>query len=417
MRPGFSESLPLIVLLAVLIVAAVFLAAAEAALLRVRRSRVVVLADQGDRAARRVLALIDDLARVMNTVLLIVLLTQIGAATVTGFLAERHFGSTGITLASVILTFVMFVYAEAIPKTVAVRHPVRVARLMVVPIGLLVWVLRPFVTVLLKFADLQAPGRGIAAPVGVTEAELRHLAAEARAAGQIAQSDLELIERAFAAGDERVGALVVPRPDVIAIAEDTPLDRALDRALSSGHRRLPIFREDLDDITGAVRLRDLARAVTAGTGVTVADLAVPVLVAPESARAIDVLRDMQSSARHLAVVIDEHGGTAGIVTIEDLVAEIVGEISEDDGGAGPPIRRVGDGRWVVDGSADVDDVAEALGVPLPSGDWHTAAGLVLAAAGRIPVAGERFDIAGHSFEVVSATPRKIRRLRVTRGRG
>ncbi|HSR15214.1 MAG TPA: CNNM domain-containing protein, partial [Gemmatimonadales bacterium] len=197
MRPGFSESLPLIVLLAVLIVAAVFLAAAEAALLRVRRSRVVVLADQGDRAARRVLALIDDLARVMNTVLLIVLLTQIGAATVTGFLAERHFGSTGITLASVILTFVMFVYAEAIPKTVAVRHPVRVARLMVVPIGLLVWVLRPFVTVLLKFADLQAPGRGIAAPVGVTEAELRHLAAEARAAGQIAQSDLELIERAF----------------------------------------------------------------------------------------------------------------------------------------------------------------------------------------------------------------------------
>ncbi len=415
MRPTFSESLPLMVLLVVLIVVAIFLAAAEAALLRVRRSRVVVLADQGDRPARRVLALIDELPRVMNTVLLIVLLTQIGAATVTGYLAERHFGNAGVTVASVLLTFVMFVYAEAIPKTIAVRNPVSVARFVAVPVGAIVWLMRPFVAVLLRFADLQAPGRGIAAPVGVTEAELRHLAAEAQAAGLIAESDLELMERAFSVGDEKVGALVVPRPEIVAIPAGTALRAAFDLALESGHRRLPVYGESLDDITGSVRLRDLARAVTDDADVGPADLAIPVLVVPESGRAIDVLRDMQASARHLAVVIDEHGGTAGIVTIEDLVEEIVGEISDDDRAATPPIRPLEDGRWLVEGNAEIDELEEALGTTLPSGDWVTAAGLVLAAAGRIPSEGDRYPIAGHTFRVVSASRRRVRRIEVTRG--
>jgi CBS domain containing-hemolysin-like protein len=417
MRPTFSESLPLIAFLAVLIVAAIFLAASEAALLRVRRSRVVVLAEQGDRSARRVLALIDDLPRVMNTVLLIVLLTQIGSATVTGFLAERHFGNAGVTVASVLLTFVMFVYAEAIPKTVAVRHPVTVARFVAVPIEAIVWLMRPFVTVLLKFADLQAPGKGIAVPVGVTEAELRHLAAEAQAAGQIAESDLELIERAFAAGDEKVGALVVPRLEVVAIAAETPLRAAFDLALDSGHRRLPIYGESLDDITGSVRWRDLARAVTDGADVGLADLAVPVLIVPESGRAIDVLRDMQSTAQHLAVVIDEHGGTAGIVTIEDLVEEIVGEISDEDRAATPLIHRIDEGRWLVEGTAEIDELEAALGTTLPAGDWVTVAGLVLAVAGKIPAEGDRFPIAGHTFRVVAASRRRVRRLEVTRKTG
>jgi CBS domain containing-hemolysin-like protein len=417
MRPGLSESIPLIILLVGLIAAAVFLAASEAALLRVRRSRVAVLAEQEDRRARRVLALIDELPRVMNTVLLIVLLTQIGAATVTGYLAERHFGNAGVTVASVLLTFVMFVYAEAIPKTVAVRHPVRVARLVAGPITILVWVLRPFASLLIRFADLQAPGRGIASAAGVTEAELRYLAAEAQAAGQIGRSDLELIERAFGAGDERVGAIVVPRPDVVAIAADASLREAFDLALESGHRRLPLFGQDLDDITGAVRLTDLARAVARGADAVLTDLEVPVLVIPESGRVIDALREMQESSHHLAVVIDEHGGTTGVVTIEDLVAEIVGEISADDRATIPSIRKIDDGRWVVEGSAETDDLERALHTVLPDGDWYTAAGLVLGVAGRIPQEGERFEIAGHVFEVTAASRRRVRRIEVTRPEG
>jgi CBS domain containing-hemolysin-like protein len=405
-----AESVPLLVALGVVFAAAVVLAAAEASLLRVSRVSAAVRAEEGDRAAARVLRLVDDLPLVMNTILLVVLLAQIGAATIAGYVAERHFGNAGVTVASVGLTLVMFVYAEAIPKTVAVRHPLRVARAVSVPMAVLSTVLRPIIRVLLAFADLQAPGKGIPPPHGVTEAELRRLALEAAEAGHIGMSDLEMIERAFAAGDEPVGAVLVPRIDVVAVDAAAALGDALDLALRHGHRRLPVIRKDLDDVVGVVRLRDLAAAVAAGTDTTPLELSEPALVVPEQRRVMDVLRDLQRQPGTLAVVVDEHGGTAGIVTIEDVVAEIVGETREP--GRPPDISRTGPGRWLVAGSADVDDLADALGADLPEGDWHTAAGLVLGLTGRIPAAGDELTVAGHRFRVTAATGRRITTIEV-----
>lgn len=417
-RPPISESLPLLGGLLGVMLLAVFLAAAEASLLRVSRVRAVVSAEEGDRRAIRLVRLLDDLPEVVNTVLLVVLLAQIAAATIAGIVAERHFGNAGVTIASIALTLIMFVYAEAIPKTVAVRNPFLVARLVAGPVALLRRLLRPLVRLLVAFADLQAPGKGIAAPPGVTEAELRRLAAEAAEAGHIADTDLELIERAFAAGDEQVAAIMVPRTAVVSLGVDTPTRVALDVAVGHGHRRLPVVRGDLDDVVGVVRLRDLAQAVADGADVALHDLARPVLVVPETRRVIDVLRDMQGARRNLAVVVDEHGGTAGIVTVEDAVEELVGSIAEPDRGAQtrPRIRRVAEGRWIVDGRADVDDLAEELGVDLPAGGWHTAAGLILGSVGRIPSAGEVVHVAGHTFRVAAATRRRVVRITVERDR-
>ena len=201
----------------------------------------------------------------MNSVLLVVLLVQIGAATIAGVIAERHFGNAGVTIASVALTLLMFVYAEAIPKTVAVRRPLGVARMVSIPVAVIAFVTRPIVIVLLAFADLQAPGKGIPSRATVTEAELRRLAADAAAAGEIDPGDLELIERSFGVGDTPIGAAVVARPDVVFVRLENDLSTALDVALSSGHRRLPVCRKDLDDVTGVVRLRDLAAGVTSGS--------------------------------------------------------------------------------------------------------------------------------------------------------
>jgi len=413
-RPPISDSLPLLALLGGIMVIAVVLAAAEASLLRVTRVRAVVLADEGDRRAARVVGLLDDLPAVVNTVLLVVLLAQIGAATVAGVVAERHFGNAGVTVASIALTLVMFVYAEAIPKTVAVRNPILVARWVAAPVAGLTWVLRPVIRLLVAFADLQAPGKGIAAPSGVTEPELRRLAAEAVEAGHIAETDFELIERAFTAGDEPVAAVMVPRPDVVSLQADTTPRAALDVALTHGHRRLPVVRGDLDDVVGVVRLRDLAKAVANGQDRSLHDMATPVMAVPETRRVIDLLRDMQQAGRNLAIVVDEHGGTAGIVTIEDAVEELVGSIAEPDRGARvrPRLRSVGEGRWLVDGGLDVDDLADEIGVELPQGDWHTVAGLVLALAGRIPRVGDEVAVAGHTFRVVAATRRRIVRIAV-----
>jgi CBS domain containing-hemolysin-like protein len=230
----------LVILLGALVIIAVFLAATEAALLRVSPVKARVLADEGDRKAARVVTLIDDLPRVLNSVLLVVLLTQIGAATLAGVIADRHFGSLGVTLASVGLTFVMFVYSEAIPKTIAVRRPLFVARLVAGPIQLLIRPMGPVVNVLIWFADLQAPGRGVTTSASVTEAELRRMAADAEEAGEIETSDFELIERAFRVGDATIAEVVVPRTEVVGVAATESITTALDIALESGHRRLPV---------------------------------------------------------------------------------------------------------------------------------------------------------------------------------
>ncbi len=407
----------LVALVIVLFLIAVFLAAAEASLLRVPRVRAAVQADQGSRRARRVLDCLDDLPRVMNTVLLVVLLVQIGSATITGVLAERHFGSLGITLTSIALTLVLFVYAEAIPKTFAVRQPMRVSKMVAGPVWGLSRVLRPFVSLLVSFADLQVPGRGIAGPIGVSEEELRHLAAEAASTGAIDESDVELMERAFELGDTRVDDIHVPRIDIIGIPAGSSIREALDTAVRSGHRRLPVYDGNLDHIVGVARLRDLAQAVADGSTGGVETVMQPVLIVPESKRVIRLLREMQGAAQHLAVAVDEHGGTAGIVTIEDVVAELVGDVSDEGEVPVPPIHETADGVWSVDAAADVEDLESELGVTFPRGDWRTVGGLVTDLAGTIPRVGAVVASSGYEFLVKEATRRRVHRVEVRRFAG
>jgi CBS domain containing-hemolysin-like protein len=390
------------------------LGAAEAALLRVPRVRVQVKADTGDHRASLLLTLIDDLPRVMNTVLLVVLLVQIAAASVTGILAERNFGNLGVTIASVLLTLVLFVYAEAIPKTFAVQHPMRVGRLVAPLVRVLALVLRPVVSVLVKFADLQTPGSGITTQTSLSEEELRRLAAEAASQGRIEDSDMDLMERAFELGDLAVDQIQVPRTDVVAVAASSPVVSALDTALLHGHRRLPVYQGTLDEITGFVRLRDLAAAVTETPDRLVGDLARPVLVVPESKRVIELLREMQLGGAYLAVVVDEHGGTSGIVTIEDVVAELVGEVADEGELRPPAIRRTGPDRWLVAASAAVDDLSAEIGVELPAGDWHTVGGLVTGTTGRIPSPGDQVDVDGVRIRVISATAVRVETVEVMR---
>ena len=403
---------PLLVALVVLFVLAIFLAAAEAALLRVPKVRVEVSAEAGDQRARRLLNLVNDLPRVMNTVLLAVLLVQIGAATLTGIIAERRFGGVGVTITSVALTVILFVYAEAIPKTYAVRHPMGVARFLAAPVTALTWLLRPIVSVLIWFADLQAPGKGIAGQVGVSELELRRLAAEAAQVGEIDKSDHELVERVFELGDARVDEVLVPRIDVVAVDVTTSITDALQVAITSGHRRLPVYQGGVDDVVGVVRLRDLAAAVSRGDSGNAGDLAVAPLVVPESKSVIELLREMQELGQHFAIAVDEHGGTAGIITIDDVVAELVGEVANEGENRVPEIRSQGD-RLIVQATTDVEDLAARLQTELPIGDYHTVGGLVIAVAGRIPRINETIEIAGHSFRVLRGTNRRVLALEVS----
>ncbi len=252
----------------------------EASLLHLRRSEVAVAAEAGDHSARRVLRLVDELPRVLNAVLLAVLLAQVTATSIAGALASRWFGGFGLTAATIVVTFLLFVYGEAIPKTIAIRHPSSTARRLSVPIRWIDVVLRPFVAVLVKVAELQSPS-GDDERSTVSEDELRHLTDEAASEGEIEVSDAELIDRSFAV-----------------------------------------------DLIGFVHLRDLAEAVTAGADGVATDYLRPATTVAHDERVIDLLRTMQSSGNYLALVAADDGRTAGIATIEDAVTELVGTVDE-----------------------------------------------------------------------------------------
>ncbi len=401
----------LIALFVVLFLIAVVLAAAETALVRVSRVRIAALADEGSRRASRTLRLLDDLPLVLNTILLVVLLVQIGAATVTGILAERWFGSTGVTIASFVLTIFLFVYSEAIPKTYAYRNASKVVMALAYPVGLLTSVLRPVVSVLVKFADLHAPGKGIATTPTVTERELRSLAAAAATEGEITSADLSLIEGAFRLGDRVAEEVMVPRVDVTGIPATASAEEALEIGLRTGHRRLPVYEGTIDNIVGIVRQRDLVAKRQAPVG----EIAYPPLVVAGSKRVVNLLREMQEAGTHVAVIIDEHGGTSGMVTIEDIVEELFGVVSEEGQVSAPLMREVGDRRWVVDGRMLTEDLSTAIGISLPEGDWTTVGGLVMGLAGELPPLGTEIDAGECLMRVEGIRRRRIRRVLVTTG--
>jgi CBS domain containing-hemolysin-like protein len=274
--------------------------------------------------------------------------------------------------------------------------------------------LRPIVKGLVWFADLHAPGKGVSMAPTITERELLSLAADAEQEGEITPIDRHLIERAFRLGDRTAEEVMVPRTDIVAISADQTVDEAVALALRAGHRRLIVYEDDLDQIAGVIYLRDLVRAAGATPPPLVKALTQPVLVVSEWKRVVELLRDMQAKGTHLAVVVDEFGGTAGMVTIEDIAEELLGAVADE--GHVPPslITRLGAGHWSIDGAVLVDELAELIGVDLPAGEWVTVAGLVMGLAGEVPNAGDQVETGGYRFRVDLIEQRRIKRVDVRR---
>ena len=411
---NLQADLPLLLVLLGLLLFSIFIAAAEAAFLRVPEVRVKAMADSGSRRAKQLAEMTQRMPNVLNAILLAALLSQIAAATVAGILAIRWFDeSIGPTIASVGLTVIMYIYAEAIPKTYAVRHAASVALVTAIPLALIERVLRPLVSVLVWIADLQMPGKGMEGSPTVTEEELKMLARAAAHEGEITLEDAALIDRAFRAGDREADDVMVPRADIVSISSDSTVGVGVELAITSGHRRLPVVEHSPENVTGFVRLRDLvAVPPERRTRVEVGALAEPLLAVPGSKRLLELLQEMQQSGVHLAVVVDEHGGTAGIVTVEDIVEEVLGSISATPTSGG--VTAVEEGVWIVDGNLPVEDLGRLIDRELDDDEWNTVAGILMAELGRIPRLGDAVDFEGHRLKTVALRGRRITRVEVRR---
>lgn len=404
-----------VVAIVVLLVSSAFLAMAETSLTRMSPARAVALAEEGNRAAQRLRRLLERPERFLNLVLLLELVCQLVAATLAGVLADHLFGPIGVVVATVFEVVVVFVLGEAVPKNWAVAHADRAALRSATWVSALVGFppIRVFGAAMVGLTRLVSPGRGALAEPYLSERELLAMADMAAAEEAIETEERALIRSVFAFGDTVAREVMVPRTDMVAVAGRDRVADVLEVAMAAGYSRVPVYEHGIDDVVGIAYTKDLVRAMQAGRAEEPArNLVRPAHFVPETKPVADLMREMQAGKYHMAIVVDEYGGTAGLVTLEDLIEELVGEIIDEFDVEEPMVEPLPDGGYRVNARMPIDEVNELLGADLPEGDWDTVGGLVYDLLGHIPTEGEAVEAADHRLVAEKVQGRRIGRVRI-----
>jgi CBS domain containing-hemolysin-like protein len=324
-----------------------------------------------------------------------------------------------VIVALLIVTYLHVVIGELVPKGIALGHPERTALAVSRPVDWfffsfrpLIWLLQSSTTAILRLLGLEPPG---AEHEAHSEAELRMLLSSSAEQGEIEQGEQEMLYKVFDFADKEVSAVMVPRPEVVAISIALPAQEALQAVLDSPYTRYPVYRESLDDIVGVLHIRDLIVAMNDRglASVKMEELVRPAYMVPETKDLAALLTEFRRTNQHLAVVIDEYGSMEGIVTLEDLLEEIVGEIEDEFDLPDETVERVDADTIRVDGTFPIDDFNERFDCDLPLEDYHTVAGFVFGQLGRAAEPGDEVTHGGLRFQVDSVEGQRIDRLTVT----
>jgi len=402
----------------VLIALTGLLAQSETAITRTSKVKAQALVEQKRRGATTLLRLVERIDSVLPVVLFALELCTLVAATLIGVVADHVFGGLGVVVATAFEVVVIFVVAELMPKTWAIQHTERAAlstapfiRLLMAfaPLG---WVTRG----LIALSNFILPGKGIKAGPYTSDQMLRAIADEAAKEDVIEHEERTLIHSIIDFGDTVVRDVMVPRPDMVAVESHARIIDVIDIIIPAGFSRIPVFGQGIDDIVGIVYAKDLMRAQREGREEEpVSTIMREAKFTPESKRVSELMREMQAGKFHMAIVVDEFGGTAGLVTLEDLIEELVGEITDEYDVEEVPSERLADGTVVVNARMPVDEVNELLGTDeLPEGDeWDTVGGLLYSLLGHVPVEGETAEVDGHCLVAERVQGRRIGRVRIS----
>jgi CBS domain containing-hemolysin-like protein len=404
-----------LVLIVVLIGFVAVLGASEVAITRVNRVRAYRFVEEGRRGAGSLLRIAENPAPYLNVVLLLTLLSTIGGTTMATTLAVRSLGGPGEWVATIAMTVLLFVFADVTPKTFAIMQTDRVALRLAPLIVTLRRLVGPVATALVRFANVVMPGKGLPQGPFITEAEIRQLAEVASEEEQIEEGEVQLIHSIFEFGDTIVREVMVPRPDIVAIEADRPLRDVQALVLQHGYSRLPVYDDDLDNVVGFIYAKDVLKALHQGKqDMPLREVCRPAHFVPESKKAADLLREMQREKFHVALVTDEYGSVVGLVTLEDLLEELVGEIEDEFDRAEPDIAQVAENVYRVDGKVAIDEVNDLFDVELPDEEWDTVGGLMLGLLGSIPKEGEEVSFQGLVFKAERVDGRRISKVLITR---
>ncbi|PYO62806.1 MAG: HlyC/CorC family transporter [Gemmatimonadetes bacterium] len=413
----------------VLVAANAFFVAAEFALVAARRTRIEALVRRGDRKAKTVQKALQDLYRQLSAAQLgitvaSILLGYVAQDTVThlfhdwfatlprslSFLAR---GGVGSTVAVSVVTFLHVVFGEQAPKAWAITYPERTSRWIAAALILFSWVTRP-VTDALNWSS-----RRVVRLLGVkgttseldrihSPEEIRMLVEQSQKRGSLDADDARLLQGVFEFSEKAARDVMTPRTQIVALPVQLTFEEAADQVSLAGRSRYPVYRESLDDIVGTVHAKDILAGVRSGTSETLETILRPAVFVPGTREVEDVLADMRRQKIHLAIVLDEFGGTAGLVTMEDLLEEIVGQIYDEYDRPEPgPAPAGAEGAPVLPGSTPIDEVNQTYGLDLDDADYNTLGGLLFGALGRLPRVGDRVSVRGAVFEIVSMDGRRV----------
>ncbi|MGH2711854.1 MAG: hemolysin family protein [Actinomycetota bacterium] len=406
----------LIVLIGFLVAFGSLLAMAEASLTRMTKVRALALEEEGRRNAPRLVKIESDPPSYLNAIYLWVMLAQNGSAILVAILAERYFDTPiWVTIVSILFTLGYFVAVEAMSKTFAILHSDRVAMALAPLVTFLARLLRLPTRVLIGIANVLLPGKGLRSGPFISEEEIRQMAEASSEEGAIEEEEKELIHSIFEFGDTIVREVMTPKPDIIGVDVDESLDQVLHLVIKHGYSRIPVYKENLDEIVGIVYAKDVLRQIHSGRErASLKDLARKPYFVPESKRVAELLKEMQQEKVHVAIVVDEYGAVAGLITLEDLLEEIVGEIADEYDREEPQVEPAGDGKYRVNARLSVDELNELLEVDLPNEEWDTVGGLIMGLLGRLPTQGESVELEGLRFTAERVQGRRISKVLIER---
>jgi CBS domain containing-hemolysin-like protein len=409
----------LLLVAAGLVVLAGLFAMSDAALSRISPARAAELAREGARGARALQAVAADVVRHLNLLLLLRLACELTATTLVALVTIDAWGAGWLagTVTAGSMLVVTFVVVGVAPRTIGRQHAYTVGRYAAPLVRWLGRVLGPLARLLILIGNAFTPGRGFPEGPFATTVELRELVDLAEQRGVVEHGEREMINSVFALGDTIVREVMVPRTEMVWIEDGKNVRQAMALFLRSGFSRIPVVGENVDDVVGVLYLKDLVRAAEAAPvpdaagpaeAAPVHDLMRRATFIPESKPVDDLLSEMQAARTHIAIVVDEYGGTAGLVTIEDILEEIVGEITDEYDVERPPVERLGDGSVRVSARLSVEDLAELFDVELPDGEAETVAGLMAHTLGRVPIPGAEAEVGGLDLVAEGTTGRRNR---------
>ncbi len=417
-----DEGFLYLVLVGVFLVLSGFFSSSEAAFLSVQRTRIAHLVSEGNPGARRVFNMIGNPERLLATILLGNNIVNTALAAVVTFTVVAYAGEGNEEIALLVATAfsatVLVILGEIIPKSVAVRNAERVAFIYSYPLKWTEYLLWPLVVI------LQWMSRGVNSLLGgsgdqpvITEGEFRTLIDIGQAEGEFETAEAVMLENVFQFGDRQVREVMTPRTEMVAVQQGSTLRTFLDTYSEHSHTRFPVYRESPDNVVGVISLKDVLRHISQ-KGLALEDVVTDAIrdayFVPETKRISELFDELRTTGNQMALIIDEFGGVAGLVTLKRLLEVVVGPVGEEGESPEDEYKAIDEFTFHVEGGMDIEEVNQEIGIELPDGEYETLAGFVLDILGHIPNEGEQFDFKDLKFEILEMQDLKIEEISVTK---